>query len=62
MKTVQLSGKALKNIQDVKPQGWRCPKCHRKAEFLSEEWRWNGHAWEHDHGYLIGHIEAERIK
>ena len=40
---------------------WRCPECGDAANALDPLWRWNGKAWEHHHGYPIGHIVADYI-
>lgn len=36
-------------------------KCQCGAKFLPSDptWRFNGRAWEHHHGYPIGHVEVE---
>lgn len=57
---VPLGKKARKMIEYMNPKKWRCVKCGRKPEFASEEWQWNGQAWEHSHGWPIGHVSAER--
>lgn len=57
-----LSKKARKMIDYMNPRKWRCTKCGKICEFASEDWRWNGQAWEHSHGWPIGHVPAERIK
>lgn len=59
-KNVHLCKKARKMVEYMNPKRWRCPKCGRICEFASEDWRWNGSAWEHNHGWLVGYIPAER--
>lgn len=61
-KNIPLSKKARKMVEYMNPRNWRCMKCGKRPEFASEEWRWNGQAWEHSHGWPIGHVPAERIK
>jgi hypothetical protein len=36
---------------------WRC-SCGEFMVANSPAWRWNGFAWEHHHGYPIGHVVA----
>lgn len=42
-------------------ENWVCPKCGERANchFGDGNWRWTGTAWEHSHGYPIGHVPAE---
>lgn len=48
-------------IQDM--GNWQCPKCGERAncQFEDGNWRWNGRAWEHWHGWPLGHVVAERV-
>lgn len=37
---------------------WVCNVCGQKA---NPECRWNGRAWEHHHGYPVGHVEMSNV-
>lgn len=42
---------------------WICPKCGLSAsDGKLGDWRFNGRAWEHYHGYPLGHVTAEKQK
>lgn len=40
---------------------WRCMGCGEVANPSSGSWRWDGSAWQHHHGYPVGHVDAVRV-
>lgn len=38
---------------------WIC-ECGARVD-ISAEWRWNGEAWEHFHGYPAGYVPARFV-
>lgn len=38
---------------------WVCD-CGCRCNPNSGEWRWSGYAWQHHHGYPVGHVDAHK--
>ena len=50
--------KLVRHMKESK--GWLCECGARNDGSEPGAWRWNGVAWEHHHGYPVGHVVAKR--
>ena len=47
-------------VEDIyNHKNWFCLKCGERCNPSSAQWRNAGTAWQHHHGYPIGHVDAE---
>ena len=54
----QTNPKLYHHLENAK--NWKC-ECGEVCNPASAKWRWNGRDWEHQHGYPMGHVQAEKI-
>ena len=59
MNDAEKIGRFVLSDQFFNAHEWVCD-CGEECKPMSGHWRWNGRAWEHYHGYPIGHVEANR--